>query len=121
MLKEIVTWLIGLGLVVLVGYGYVQQREMSSRYKELQQTELEIERMKEEIQSLEEKVSAARLKVQSLVSDPTEIEATIRQERQLSRPGEQVFRIEEAPAPVSTDSNTDSPQKTEAVDSEPAL
>lgn len=121
MLKEILTWLLGLGLVVLVGYGYVQQREMSSRYQELQQTELEIERMKEEIKSLEEKVSAARLKVESLVNDPTEIEATIRQERQLTRPGEQVFRIEEAPAPPSADANNESPPKTEAVSPEPAL
>lgn len=97
MLKEILIWTFGLVLVGLVAYGFAQQKQMVTRYDELQQTELEIERMKEEIGVLEKQVEAARRQVQSLVDDPTEIEAAIRQERQLTRSGETVFRVEEQP------------------------
>ena len=94
MVKEIIIWSIGLVLVCLVTYGLTQQKQLGTRYEKIQKTELEIERMKEEILSLEKQVAAARDQVKNLENDPTEIEAVIRTERQLTRPGETVFIIE---------------------------
>lgn len=111
MVREIFIWLMGLVLVVLVTYGYMELRKTSDRREQLKSTEHKIELIKEEIKTLEETVEAARDQVKSLITDDTEMEAAIRRERQLTRPGEQVFRIEE-PSDSKTAESQDTTEST---------
>jgi len=101
MRKEFLVWLLGLVLVVAVAYGYAQQRNVRARFSEFQQNEQQIESVKKEIEALKERVDQAKQRVKNMENDPVEIEATIRRVRKLTRDGEIVFHIEEAPGTES--------------------
>ena len=95
--KEILIWLLGLVLVTAVGYGYARQRNIHARYIEFQHNDKQIESVKQEIEALRKRVEQAQQRVDNMESDPIEIEATIRRIRRLTRDGETIFRIEDAP------------------------
>ncbi|MCK5862250.1 MAG: septum formation initiator family protein [Candidatus Hydrogenedentes bacterium] len=107
MRKEILIWLLGVLLVIVVGYGYAQQRNIMVRYREFDKNEEQIEAVKQDIESLKQRVTQAQQRVKAMKADPIEIEATIRRVRRLTRDGEIVFRIEEPLAVI--ESHTSSP------------
>lgn len=101
MRKEFFIWLLGLALVITVAYGYAHQRNIHARYIEFKQNELLLEDIRHEIEALRTRVEQTRTRVENMENDPVEIEAAIRRIRRLTRPGETIFRIEDAPAPVT--------------------
>lgn len=89
-------WLILLLAVALTIY-YVQRRDLVHRYFEYQKNARELSQAEQSCADLEEKLSESRERARYLDSDPTEIEAAIRRNKDLVREGETVFRIEKAP------------------------
>ncbi len=95
MRRELFLWLLGVVLVVAVGYGYAQQRDIHMRYVEFRRNEEQLEAVRTEIEALKTRVEEAKSRIERLETDPVEIEAAIRRIRRLTRDGEIVFRIEE--------------------------
>lgn len=102
MYKETILWLLGLVLVSAVAYGYAHQRNLQQRYAEFRNEQTRLEDMRGEVESLREKVEETRARVAKMESDPLEIEATARKDGRMTRDGEIIFHIEDAPSPVDT-------------------
>ena len=98
MYKEYFIWMLGLVLVIAVAYGYAQQRNIQQRYVELRENQAVLENIRMEVEALRNRVHETRERVEKMESDPLEIEAAIRRDRRMTRDGEIVFRIEDAPA-----------------------
>lgn len=77
--------------------GYVHQRNLPQRYRDLQVNQEELDDIRAKVKSLRDQVESTRSRVEKLESDPLEIEATIRQDRRMTRDGEIIFHVEDAP------------------------
>ncbi len=93
-------------LITSVGMavGYWHSKNLSGRLQELEQSEQEIEDAKREIVERERELSKEEQRAQSLVNDPVEVEAAIRQIKRGVRDGETVFRVEQDPSQAAVPS-----------------
>jgi cell division protein FtsB len=98
--KEILIYLLGAVLVGSVAYGYYHQRNIHARYIEFRENEKQIDAVRRDIEALKERVDQVKDRVENMKDDPVEIEATIRRIRRLTRDGEVIFHIEDAPVAV---------------------
>ena len=81
-----------------VAYGYYHQRNIQTRYIEFRENEKQIDAVSRDIEALKERVDQVKDRVENMKTDPVEIEATIRRIRRLTRDGEVIFHVEDAPA-----------------------
>ncbi|NLV43049.1 MAG: hypothetical protein GXY07_00960 [Candidatus Hydrogenedentes bacterium] len=109
MYKEFFIWVLGLALVVAVAYGYAHQRNLQQRYIEFRDDKDTLDDIRAEVESLRVKVEETRARVSKMESDPLEIEATARQDARMTRDGEIIFHIEDAPPSGQRSSENDSP------------
>ncbi len=86
-----------LGLLALVGLtaAYVHHRDLAGQYEDFKHSEQRVRALQEERRALETERGSLERRVQHLHGDPVELEATIRQNRNMVREGETIFRIEE--------------------------
>lgn len=115
MYKEFFIWVLGLALVAAVAYGYAHQRNLQHRYIEFRNDKDTLDDIRAEVESLRVKVEETRARVSKMESDPLEIEATARQDARMTRDGEIIFHIEDAPSSDqrSPENNSPSPSPNE--------
>lgn len=85
-----------LALLVLLGLTavYVSQRDLEGLYLQYRQSGQQVEVLRQKADALNEKEARLKERVDHLESDPIEMEAAIRQRKNLVRPGETVYRVE---------------------------
>jgi len=85
-----------LALLVLLGLTalYVSQRDLEGLYLQYRQSGQQVEVLRQKANTLKEKEARLKERVNHLESDPIEMEAAIRQRKNLVRPGETVYRVE---------------------------
>jgi cell division protein FtsB len=88
----LVAWLI----VIVVGLAYIERRDLLGRYNQYTQSVESVRAARERVEALETAVNQSRQMVRNLDKDPLEVEAAIRRIKQMVRPGETVFSLEEA-------------------------
>lgn len=98
MVRERKGWY-GLALIVAVGLTawYVYNRDLWGLYTDHQKYDAQIRAVREQNKELETEIDASRRRIGQLGDDPIEIEAAIRQTKDLVREGERVYRIEVVP------------------------
>jgi len=90
----ILAFLIVTGLTV----GYVVHRDLAGQYNFYKENEEYVRTMREQLRILTAEEQRLQQHVEGLTSDPIEVEADIRRNKGLVRPGERIVRIE----PVDT-------------------
>lgn len=95
--KSIRYWL-ALALTAAIMAGYASHRNLHRRFKDYLKSEADIQARQDRTATLEGRIEQSRERVESLGSDPLEIEADIRRHKTLVRDGERIYRIEEVPA-----------------------
>ena len=103
--KELFLWILGLALVVAVAFGYAHQRNLQQRYHDLQEGQADLAEIRAKVESLKDKVEDTRGRVKRMESDPLETEAILRLDRKLSRDGEIIFHVEDAPSENAVQDN----------------
>ena len=91
----IVVFLVVTGLTV----GYVVHRDLADQYDFYMENEEYVRSMREQLRILTAEEQRLQQRVDGLTSDPVEVEADIRRNKGLVRPGERIMRIE----PVETE------------------
>ncbi|MCC6699040.1 MAG: septum formation initiator family protein [Candidatus Hydrogenedentes bacterium] len=86
----ILVFLAATGLTV----AYVVHRDLAGQYDFYKQNEDYVRGMREQLQTLASEEQRLRERVDGLTSDPVEVEADIRRNKGLVRPGEHIIRIE---------------------------
>ncbi len=79
-------------LLVLAAYAY--KRDLVGQYWSYRDSEIELDKLEQSYDSLEQEKQEKTGRVERLDDDPIEIEATVRQTKDLVREGETVYRIE---------------------------
>ena len=103
--------LFGLVAIILIAASvwYAMRRNLYGRYLEHKRQDAQIQSVREQCKELEADVEASRQRIGRLGDDPLEIETAIRQNKDLVREGEKVYRIEPAP-PNQTPAPTSAPE-----------
>jgi len=85
-----------LSLALLLGgaAAYVYYANLDGLWAAHQQSERHVQALRHELTGLEQREDGLRRRVEHLESDPVEMEAAIRQRKNLVRPGETVYRVE---------------------------
>ena len=85
-----------LTLAVFIGlagyYGYVVR--LDHMYTEYRQSANEVQALREQSETLSEEADRLDRRVKDMKHDPIEMEAAIRQRRNLVRPGETIYKVE---------------------------
>lgn len=89
-------WLVLL-LAAAVTLLYAERRDLYGRYLAHVRSVQEFREADHQRSELEHDIEASGLRIQYLGTDPVEIEAAVRRNKNLVREGETVFRIEKAP------------------------
>jgi cell division protein FtsB len=92
---KLVYWLILL-LVGALSLLYAERRNLYARYLEHEQTIGRVRGGREQCDTLKNEIESSRQRVEHLGTDPAEIEAAIRRNKDLVREGEKGYRIEKA-------------------------
>ncbi len=87
------TYWIALAATIAVSAIYVDKRGLRELYDSFEQSAHEVRLLEKELDRLKTEESGLRRRVEGLESDPVEMEAAIRQRKNLVRPGETVFRV----------------------------
>ena len=111
--KELFLWALGVALVVAVAVGYAHQRNLQTRYHDLQESQAELAEIRAKVESLQTKVEDTRGRVKKMESDPLEIEATMRLDRGMARDGETIYHVEDSPAESASPGGTSAPSPPE--------
>lgn len=90
----ILVFLVVTGLTV----GYVVHRDLAGQYNFYKRNEEYVRSMREQLRVLTAEEQRLQQRVEGLTSDPVEVEADIRRNKGLVRPGERIYRIEPADA-----------------------
>ncbi len=94
---KLACWLTLIAVAGLV-LAYACHRNLYQRCQDYLKNEVEVQAKRRECETMEERIQASRQRVESLGSDPLEIEADIRRNNNLVREGETIYRIEMVPA-----------------------
>lgn len=86
-------WL-GLAIVAGVTGLYAYERDMVGQYLNYQRSRSEFRDMQRQVEESRKEEELARRRVEMLRTDPVEIEAAVRRNKNLLRAGERVYRIE---------------------------
>lgn len=89
-------WL-GLAVVAALTAVYAYERDLVGQYLNYQRSRSEFRDMQRHVEESRTKEELARRRVEMLRSDPVEIEAAVRRDKNLLRAGERVYRIETEP------------------------
>jgi cell division protein FtsB len=81
-------------LVAAVTGWYAYQRDLPGQYRDYQDSETHVDGLRERSQHVEAERSRLQERVENLGSDQVEMEASIRRNEGLVRPGEKVVRVE---------------------------
>lgn len=99
-------WLLALlltgGAIYLADFDRLRER-----FQELNASEEALEAAKAEVAELEAAVAAARARLENYDSDPTNIEANVRQIKRLMHKDEKIFRVEFVPGAEDETPGTD--------------
>ena len=92
--------LFGLVAILLIGASvwYAVRRDLYGRFLEHKHREAQIQTVHTQNKELEADIASTRQRIERLGDDPLEIETAIRQNKDLVREGERVYRIEPAPS-----------------------
>jgi cell division protein FtsB len=85
-----------LALLALVGglVYYVHERDLESLHVQYQQTGQQVEALRKQVENRKIEEKRLQQRARDLQSDPVEMEAAIRQRKNLVRKGETVYRVE---------------------------
>jgi hypothetical protein len=88
-----------LGLAAAAGVTalYAYERDISGQYDNYRRSQAEFRDMQRQVEELRAKEELARRRVEMLRTDPVEMEATIRRNKNLLRAGERIYRVEAEP------------------------
>lgn len=89
-------WL-ALALLVTLLFAYAHQRDLPGRRLEHQRSRQAVTELGRQLETLHEREGHLRQRVKRLDTDPVEMEAAIRRNKNLVRKGETVYRIELEP------------------------
>lgn len=102
MIRRILYILLFIGCAALAA-AYAVQRDLQGRFEERRQHQQAVEAARQQVDALDRELEQHKARVEGLDNDPVEIEASVRRVRQLVRPGETMYRIEEdTVTPVET-------------------
>lgn len=85
-------WLM-LAVIAAASAVYVDKRGLVDLYENYQQSAHEVQVLQNDLERLRAEESGLRRRVEGLENDPVEMEAAIRQRKNLVRPGEIIFRV----------------------------
>jgi cell division protein FtsB len=88
------TYWIALAVVLALCVAYAYQRDLYGLYRHRQSSEIRVRELRQELDELEQREQQLTERVNGLDSDPVEMEAAIRRNKNLVREGEKVYRIE---------------------------
>jgi cell division protein FtsB len=91
--KKLRYWLVLTAVMAMV-LAYAGHRNLRQRFQDYLKNKGEIQAKLRECEALEQRIQASRERVTSLGSDPLEIEAEIRRNKNLVREGEKIYRIQ---------------------------
>jgi len=111
--KEMFLWALGVALVVAVAVGYAHQRNLQTRYHDLQKSQAELAEIRAKVESLQSQVEDTRGRVKKMESDPLEIEAAMRGDRGLARDGETIYHVEDPPSKNASPGDKSDPSPSE--------
>ena len=80
-------------MIALTGV-YLLHRDIAAQYNFYQQNETYVRTLHKDYESLQQEERRLQAHVDGLKSDPVEVEADIRRQKSLVRPGERVYRVE---------------------------
>ncbi len=83
---------------------YVHERDLAARFDAKQASDAEVRATDAHLKAQRSERAAARERVEGLDSDPVEVEAAIRRNKGLIRPGERVFLFQEDAASPGVES-----------------
>ena len=88
-----------IALVAVVGLlaGYAYHRDLLGAWKKLENSDGETQQLREQEAGLKAQRDSLKATVEGLSSDPVEVEASVRRNKNLVREGETVYRIELPP------------------------
>lgn len=102
MIRRILYILLFIGCAALAA-AYAVQRDLQCRFEQRRQHQQAVEAARQQVEALDRELEQHKARVEGLDNDPVEIEASVRRVRQLVRPGETMYRIEEdTVTPVET-------------------
>lgn len=90
-------WLVLLSAIGLAG-AYGMKNHLAERYQAHLDRERQIAEFRKQIGIMHDRAEASRNRVKQLDVNPVEKEAAVRRIKGWTRPGEIVYRVEEAPA-----------------------
>ncbi len=93
-----VSYAVALGLLISAAYWYVGYRDLPGLYNVYRNGELETENLQRVLQEEEAKAETLEAHVAGLNSDPVELEAAMRRNKNVVRKGEKITRFELAPS-----------------------
>lgn len=85
-------WLM-LAVMIAVSMVYVDKRGLVDLYADYQHSVHDVQVLQKDLDRLKSEEAGLRRRVEGLENDPVEMEAAIRQRKNLVRPGEIVFRV----------------------------
>jgi len=93
-----VSYAVALGLLLSGAYWYVGYRDLLGLHRTYQNGEVEVEDLQRLLHEDKAKAETLKAHVAGLDSDPIELEAAMRRNKNVVREGEKIFRFELAPA-----------------------
>jgi cell division protein FtsB len=88
-------YLLGLAVTAALVVGYAGLRDLYGRYADYRRNEGEVRALEREIEQLKQTAQELGERKEGLGTNPVEMEAAIRRTKNLVRPGEKVYRVEQ--------------------------
>jgi len=88
-----------IALLVTIGLtaAYVWHRDLRGKYEYYLENEEYVQTVHAQLDSLKQEEKRLQERVDGLGNDPVEVEADLRRDKKLVRPGEKIFRVEVQP------------------------
>lgn len=93
--KQILRFTLILVLACGFAYGYFRYRDISNRYREIKQAEIQFQQLLQQIRDLVAQKSALEKEINRLKADQLKQEESVRKNKGWVYPGEKVLRLEE--------------------------
>ncbi len=93
--KQILRFIVVLLLACCFAYSYFVSRDISRRYKEVKQAEIQFQQLIQQIRDLVAQKSLLEKEIERLKADQLKQEESVRKNKGWVYPGEKVLRLEE--------------------------